>query len=396
MFKEIKISGTFRVAAHGYPCNLQYKPLQKITVVFHNFKNYDAKFLYPKLFSHPDISGLKLIGQTPEKFITIETKRFQFIDSYSHIMAPLEKIARNLRLRGEENFYHLQSEFPENYTLLLGKGSFPYEFLDCEAKLNLVECPPYEAFFSSLNNSNISDEDYRNVQAIYTAFSLPDLRSLLELYCKQDVCILADCMEFYRGMVRTNYNLEAVAYYSSPALSFDAALKLTKVEIELLQTATEYNFVASAVRGGVAMASQHYFKANNRYLQDYDENTESSFGFYADVTNLYGYCLSQKLPLKDFKWVHLSLDQLLRIVDQYDHNSSNVGYFIEISMSIPDHLHDYFADFPPMAERIKVTEDMISPWSKLLLRGQTVRTEEKLSSTLSDKVNHIGCAGSIH
>ena len=62
--------------------------------------------------------------------------------------------------------------------------------------------------------------------------------------------------------------------------------------------------VQKRIRGGICQAICRYAKANNKYMEKiYDENTESSYLEYLDANNLYGWAMSQKLPVDGFKWV---------------------------------------------------------------------------------------------
>ena len=61
--------------------------------------------------------------------------------------------------------------------------------------------------------------------------------------------------------------------------------------------------VEKGTRGGICQAIHRYAKANNKYMKNYDKNIESSYIEYLDANNLYGWAMSQKLPVKGFKWV---------------------------------------------------------------------------------------------
>ena len=50
-------------------------------------------------------------------------------------------------------------------------------------------------------------------------------------------------------------------------------------------------------------ATHRYAKASNKYMKNYDKNIESSYMQYLDANNLYGWTMSQKLHVKDFKWI---------------------------------------------------------------------------------------------
>ena len=57
------------------------------------------------------------------------------------------------------------------------------------------------------------------------------------------------------------------------------------------------------IRSGICQSTYRYAKANNKYMKNYNKNIESSNIEYLDANNLYGWALSQKLPVNGFKWV---------------------------------------------------------------------------------------------
>ena len=57
--------------------------------------------------------------------------------------------------------------------------------------------------------------------------------------------------------------------------------------------------VEKGIRGGICHAIHQYAKANNRYMKNYNENKEPSCFKYWGVNHLYGWTMSQKLPVND-------------------------------------------------------------------------------------------------
>ena len=61
--------------------------------------------------------------------------------------------------------------------------------------------------------------------------------------------------------------------------------------------------VEKGVRGGICHSICRYAKVNNNYMKDYDKNKDSSYLQYWDVNHLYGWAMSQKLPVNNFEWI---------------------------------------------------------------------------------------------
>ena len=156
----------------------------------------------------------------------------------------------------------------EKFNLLTRKGVYPYEYMDSLEKLKETKLPPKKAFYSRLNGEDISDEDYQHAIKVWETFEMKTLQDYHDLYNEADVLLLADVFENFRDICITNYKLDPAHYYTAPGLAWDAALKVTKVELELLSDIDMLLMVEKGIRGGVSMISTRYGKANNKYMGD--------------------------------------------------------------------------------------------------------------------------------
>ena len=123
---------------------------------------------------------------------------------------------------------------------------------------------------------------------------------------------------------------------SAPGLTWEACLKKAKLELELWTDYVMLLLVENGVRGGIYQASHRYTKANNKYLSNYNEEIDSSDIAYLDANNLYGWAMSQKLPVNDFKWVKNVSKFNEDFIKKYEENS-NTGYFLEVDVEYPKH-----------------------------------------------------------
>jgi hypothetical protein len=214
-------------------------------------------------------------------------------------------------------------------------------------KLGETALPPKKKFFSKLNDEGISNADYGRAQSVWKTFNMQTMRDYHDLYLKTDVLLLADVMENFREVCKANYGLDPAWYYTSPGLSWDAALKLTGVELELISDPDMYLFTENDIRGGISTITKRHAKANNKYMAKYNPKKESIHIPYMDANNLYGLAMSQPLPIRDFKW--MSGEELEKW--------RNYGCMIvEVDLEYPEELHDKHNEYPLAPERMEVNK----------------------------------------
>ena len=142
-----------------------------------------------------------------------------------------------------------------------------------------------------------------HVQKVWEVFEIRNLGEKHNLYVQTDTLLLADVFENFRNTCIEINGLDPVYFMSAPGLAWQACLKKTQAKLELL---TDYDMIwmiEKGIRGGVCQAIHRYAKANNKYVKNYDKNNKSSYIEYLDANNLCGWTMSQKLPVKSFKWV---------------------------------------------------------------------------------------------
>ena len=120
------------------------------------------------------------------------------------------------------------------FVLLLRKGVYPYEYMDSWEKFDETTLPPKEAFYSNLNLEDISDEDYAHAQKVWDVFEINNLGDYHDLYVQSDTLLLADVFENFRDKCIEIYGLDPAHFLSALGLKWQACLKKTGVNLELL------------------------------------------------------------------------------------------------------------------------------------------------------------------
>ena len=171
-------TGLYRGPAHSL-CNLRYKIPSYIPVVFHNLSGYDAHLFIRELGAHT--SDMEVITKNKEDYISFSIKvpvdcfidkngeekdkliELRFIDSFKFMSSSLDSLTKNL-VRGGKKLFGFEDYSELQYDLLTRKGVYPYEYVNSCDRFNETQLPPISAFYSNLNISSISEEDYQHAQ----------------------------------------------------------------------------------------------------------------------------------------------------------------------------------------------------------------------------------------
>ena len=193
---------------------------------------------------------------------------------------------------------------------------------------------------------------------MWNTFNCKNIRDYHDLYLKSDVLLLADVFENFRKTCLKHYNLDPAHYFISPGLAWDACLKETGQELELIH---DYDMLMfeKEIRGGITHISKRYAEANNKYMSDFSPNKPSKFIQCLDANNLYGCAMSQRLPTHGFKWLKdLTVENVKELLRQ---RLSNNGYIFEVDLEYPKKLWDEHNDYPLAPEKLNIgtTEKLV-------------------------------------
>jgi len=364
------LSGKFRGAAHDI-CNLKYRVPKFYPVVFHNLSGYDTHLFIKKLHGNNG-ERINCIPTNEEKYISfgrevivdkfvkdgkeiLVKRELRFIDSFKFMASSLDALSKNLH---EDQCKNLNKYYSgKQRDLLLRKGVYPYDYVDSISRFSETKLPSKSSFYSKLNDSDISNEDYEHAQVVWREFGFKTFKEYHNLYNVSDVLLLADVFENFRDVCMNNYKLDPAWYFTSPGLAWDSALKITEVQLELLSDIDMLLMIKHGIRGGVSSISNRYAKANNKYMREaFDNNKPSSFITYLDCNNLYGCGMSKSLPTGGFEWMSQNkLDNWKRIT-----NKEGAGCILEVDLEYPDELHDLHNDYPLAPESLKLEGSTIA------------------------------------
>ena len=402
-------TGKYRGCAHNV-CNLNFcNRYFKIPVFFHNMKNYDGHLIIQNADKLSNNNKIGVIAQNSEKFINISFESLSVKDTFGFLTASLDKLVSMSKYDNtdeeDKSKWLLRENWKDNFRfsskndliksekcldLLTDKGVYPYDYMNSFDKFDDEQLPSKDDFYSQLSEEGISVDDYERAKIIWKHFDIKNMGEYHDLYLKTDVLLLTDIFENFRDVCMKYYGLDPAYYYTLPNFAFDAMLKMTGVEIDLIYDQEMYEMIEAGLRGGMCMVSTKKVEANNKYMgEEYDKKKESSYINYLDANNLYGLSMIQKLPYKNLKW-----DDTLKEEDIINYKNNNIGYILEVDLEYSKELHDLHNDYPMAPEVMNVKADMLSDkqieiYEFLNHKKPTDEKTNKLILNLNDKEKYV-------
>ena len=171
------------------------------------------------------------------------------------------------------NTYIFSNHNNNKFILLFLKVAYPYEYIDNWEKFNEPSLPGKEDCYSHLNMEDITDADYGNAKRVCKDFEINNLEEYHGLYVQSDTLLLTNIIENIGNICISIYEFD-----------IDMLLMVEK-------------------GGEICHSVYWYAKANNKCMKDYNKNKESPYIQYWDINNLYGWAMSQELPVNGLEWI---------------------------------------------------------------------------------------------
>ena len=210
-----------------------------------------------------------------------------------------------------------------------------------------------------------------------------------DIYLKTDVLLLTNVFGKFISTCLDYYALDFCHYFSSPGLSWDAMLKMTGIELELINDIDIHLLIEKRMRGSISYIAKRHSKANNKYMKCCDSGKESKYITYLDANNLYGYAMNQYLPYSGFKW--LNQKEIDRFCLNFIEENSSIGYILEAGLEYLDDLHDLHSDYPLAPEIVEISRNMLSKYCCNITRDYSIKIGgvNKLVPSLGNKGEYV-------
>ena len=283
-------TGEFRGYAHR-SCNVKKCLDYKLPIYIHNLANYDSAFLLHYIDRYKGCKDkIQAIPLNKEKFRCLKFGNLHFLDSLQLIPGSLAQLVKDL-IAMNHTFpilkQTLMGDSEERLQTSIRKGVFPYELMDSLERMeNMDYFPPIEAFYSSLQKSGISQEEWDHGKKVWDLYNFDTMSDYMKHYVDLDCQLLAEVVTTVRDGFFQDFEMDVTHFISLPAFSYMTSLRHLKHEVQLLSDPDMLLLCERSIRGGLSFVSTRHVKIPQEQLDkpalDQTENL-----LYVDANALY-------------------------------------------------------------------------------------------------------------
>ena len=196
-----------------------------------------------------------VIPQNLEKYLSLTVGQLKFLDSFQFTPKSIDVLSKTLE---DDEFKYLVESCTTSHSDLVRRNCvYRCDYMDSFERFDETELPTQDAFFNKLSGSSCSDIDYAHASRVWDAFGCDTIVDYHDVYLQLDVLLLVDFFEKFRRTCLDFYSLDPLHYYITPGLAWDAALRISRVELELITDEIIYNLIENSIRGGISMISTY-------------------------------------------------------------------------------------------------------------------------------------------
>ena len=346
-------------------CNMKLtEKRDTVTVIAHNMSFYDFPALFKGFVENVEnLKSIKVIPKGAHSYYRVQFENIDFIDSLSFIPGSLGSLVelkcKNIENEGVDIAVPLtaqmtRSEYCTEMLAYIGrKQIFPYTLCSSvRAMESIKDWPSRDDFFNDLSREAVSDHDYEFGLRVWTSLKKHvgsenmNLLVLHKWYLYCDIMLLADIWSWFSKVTKEKFDVYPSNYITGPAMSYAAALKMGKTELEKLVNPQMYSHMESLLRGGFCGVSKRLIRANNIEMGElYNPSLIDSIILILDWSQLYSCLLKEPIPYANFNYLQfedpISREHILGIDP-----TGEQGYIFIVDIVIPEHLKLLYDDLP--------------------------------------------------